>query len=192
MYNASDMHELQFRPHPVELIDVRFRRLMIENLVRDSQEGPLRPPELRARFQSVITGTGLDGEVTLHVESEHFFEDSGGRDKPAPAAFSVEIVVTATFGVDLSFLRFLESQKGDSGAEADSNETLTPQAVLSLFMSTETPALIIWPYVRAKIADLVTGVGLPQLNLPLSQISVDSSDSDDPSDGDDSTTGVEV
>lgn len=41
---------------------------------------------------------------------------------------------------------------------------------LEAFMSADTPALIVWPYIRSFVADNLNKTGLPEYHLPLLQI----------------------
>lgn len=184
------MHQLQFKPHPVELTGVEFKKLFIENLVGDLQGGKLRPPELRVWSDTEVSTTELQGNITLKVQSEQFFREPEDNSKQIPPAFKIEVVAVASFRLSRSYIRFHESQHKDQNSHVESSETLSLEEILTVFMNGEAPALIAWPYIRAKIAGLVMGVGLPQLHLPLSQIStrpeeaLESADTDEPSNGD--------
>lgn len=169
---------------------MEFKKLFIENLASDLQGSKLRPPELRVWSGTEINTTDLRGKITLKVQSEQFFRELEDPSNQTPPAFNIEVIAVASFRLSRSFISFHESQKEDPDSRDVSNETLALEEILTVFMNGDAPALIAWPYIRAKIAGLVTGVGLPQLHLPLSQISInpdetpDSADMDEPSNSD--------
>lgn len=58
------------------------------------------------------------------------------------------------------------------------------QEVMKTFMESDrdTPTLIVWPYVRGFVADMVNRAGLPGYHLPLLQIRIPQTDSVSPDD----------
>lgn len=169
---------------------MEFKKLFIENLADDLQGGKLRPPELRVWSDTEVSTTELQGNITLKVQSEQFFREPENSCNQTLPAFNIEVIAVASFRVSRSFIRFRERQKEDQDSQIESNGALALEEILTVFMNGDAPALIAWPYIRAKIAGLVMGVGLPQLHLPLSQISTrpeeapESADTDEPSNGD--------
>jgi hypothetical protein len=78
--------------------------------------------------------------------------------KPEPKALQFELTAVAAF----TCTDFPDADKA-----------------LTEFASSDTPALLAWPYIRSFVAEMVTESGLPEYHLPLAQISASPEQSDD-------------
>ena len=145
------MGELTFKRHPISLESVRFSKLFIETL-HNGEDEVLRAPLIQASAE-VLYQNDFDGAVKLHVQSEQYFADAQADDElqlDHTVAFKLELIAEAVFEIDKDLVDYAD--------------------VLGSFLLAETPALIVWPYVRACVAEMVTRTGLPPLHLPMAQI----------------------
>ncbi len=155
------MPKLAFEIHPIQLIQIWFPKIDVEldeGIIRD--ESLLRFPELDVEIDT----TFIEDEkllVTLRLKSEQHFSDDGedensegeegdtAVEKPLPAV-KLRLTAVAVFDVIID----VEDKR----------------SALTEFANGRAPAIVMWPYVRASIADLVTKLGLPPFHIPLVQV----------------------
>ena len=145
---------LSFDPHPVRLLDIFFPNYSFERF--PDINPPYAFPSLEIRAVKFLNKEERHALVYMFVntqemhefseESEEAGEEDGRRQSGYKVPLSFRLQVAAFFEVT----DFEQSDKA-----------------LSEFMSSHAPYNIIWPYVRAFLAQNAQQLGLPELHLPL-------------------------
>lgn len=170
------MRELELRPHPIQLQDISFPEFRFKR--NPEAEGPpyLFPNisvhveqrvdiESRTALFSILVNSVDDDEVEPPVlvssggHDEHnrvSAEDGTGAGETIDDAGSKQAVLSFSL---VAFAAFSCADFPKAGE------------ALNEFAASDTPALIMWPYIRSFVAEMVEKTGLPRYHLPLAQIS---------------------
>lgn len=147
------MSELEFEIFPVQLVRVNFPKTHIE-LDRGATQAPYRFPELSAEIETRLNPDELEALMFLEIKSEQYFEDDTQSDiveSEEPPAVKVDLTVAAVF-------QCIEIENQDEQFRKD---------LLLRFVKSGNPASIVWAYVRAHLAHVVSQTGLPTFHIPL-------------------------
>lgn len=155
------MKQLDLAPHhPIQLQAVNYLSFQFERTGAEEGPGPSYFPEFNITIQRTDIGEGDEANtasILFTVESKNDVPEyvkavleERGQDNPEPKpAVQFSITVATHF-------RWVPDSDGTE--------------LLKIFMESETPLLISWPYVRAFMGDFVSRTGLPPYHLPLLQI----------------------
>lgn len=138
---------------------------------------PFRFPELDVEIDSQLVNSADEAEQKASTEGQ-----IGGED-------STETTMAAVVTMHIRSEQHLASQeKGESVQEGEDDAPAVKlsidviaifechegfsdcQQALEQFIQADTPRSLMWPYVRAFIANVVPHTGLPEFHLPLTQV----------------------
>lgn len=147
------MSTLEFDVYPVQLVRVNFPKTHIELDRGATQAPPYRFPELSVEINTKLTPDELEAFVLLEIKSEQYSNGDvqpGSFEEGESPAVKVDLTVAAAF------------QCIDEGLDEQFRKEL-----LLRFVRGENPATVVWAYVRAHLAYVVSQTGLPTFHIPL-------------------------
>ncbi|MCD0160191.1 protein-export chaperone SecB [Deinococcus sp. 6YEL10] len=130
--------------HPVALASVDYLSFSFQRF----PTGSLNFPEVEMSVTDRAV-RGAEGYLMLRVASKPWEGDDDAEDRPV---------------LSFEFTTFARFECAHKDAEK----------IINIFMAANTPAYIVWPYIRGFVSDMINRAGFPGYHLPLLMIDIKS------------------